>query len=411
MSITNNKAISPKKWVFGYAIAILTIMISGTAVYSVDQFSLLRKITLVILLFVLFLECLTNPKRLEKMKTDYIYIAVFAIVFLIISCLNAPSELFGLFMKMALFGLILNYCRAEQNLRVFLNCFFRIIIVLSVIALIFFIVLYLLEIKLPFVTIEGGKYRSYFGLFVDTDLYLTSFGAFYGIRLQSIFWEPGVYAVYLILAIYYYSFYKKRINFGIVFLLIVCLCLTQSTTGLMLGVLIIAAVLVRSIKSSQERWLIALPLIAIALGIAFLFLIAKKNSGSHSFGLRMYDFIRSAEIWMQHFLFGTGYNNVSLFLAEGSYGNSNGLMAWCMTMGFVGLFAILFPFIANCFYYKGDKRLRQIIETLLFLILNATEPLINTPIMVFWVSMEYYLFAERHVSKEYTCQRDRFLWI
>ena len=380
--------------IFGYALALLTVLISGTAVYSVPQFATLRKITLFLLLIVLLCECVTNAYNLAKFKRAYIYIFVFSILFLIISCFKAPQEIVGLVTKIILFLLFLNYCRTENNLSVFLRCLFRIIVVISIISLVFFLLIYVLKINIPFFEFNDGQYRGFLGIFYDAKIYYTSWGAFAFRRLQGIFWEPGVFAVYLIMAIYYYAFYVIKNIVKYLMLFVVCLILTQSTTGLALGVIIIAALLVRKVKKPTEKWGITIPAATIAGGLAMIIINAKRNSPSQSYAIRMSDLTRSLQIWLQHFWLGTGYNNYELFLADGRYGNSNGLMQWCMTMGFIGLIVIMLPFVVNCFQCDKDKRFQQIAETALFLILNSTEPLINTPLMVIWIAIEYYKFAQ-----------------
>lgn len=383
-----------------YIIAVLIVLISGTAVYSVDQFSTLRSITLVALIIILFYTLVKSNNLKKKNITIYIMCVV---VFFGILILKSSGEFFGIITKMFMVILLTNYCYSSNNSYKLFEIIYKIVIVCSSIALVFWVLLFVLKVKLPYFYIENGFYKSYFYLFYTQEGYIEKIGSFSFYRLQSIFWEPGVFAVYLLIALYYYSFLAKKRNIKHFIILVLCLILTMSTTGLIVGVGLLVVYILKRIKAVIAKMLIIIPMGLSAMSVISYFWLEKKNSIiSPSYQLRMYDMTRSLEIWKDNFWVGTGYNNTALFEIEGRYGNSNGLLNWCMTTGIIGLLVIIIPMFANCLWLKSKERVMSIIYFALFILINFTEPLIQTPLMLLLISFSYVIMLKK-VGGTYDC--------
>lgn len=370
-----------------YIIAVLIVLISGTAVYSVEQFSMLRKMTLVVLIGVLFY---TFIKKNNFKKKKIVIFTMYVGVGFCLLILKSPGELFGIITKMLMVILLTNYCYGNNNTYKLFEIIYKIVIACSIMSLTFWIILYVLKINLPYFYIEDGFYKSYFYLFFTYKGYIEQIGSFSFYRLQSIFWEPGVFAVYLLIALFFYSFLAKERNIKHFFILVSCLILTMSTTGLIVGIGLLAIHVLRKIKPTSMRMLVVIPMCLSTIPIITYLWMKKKNSAiSPSYRLRMYDMTRSLKIWKENFFLGTGYNNTALFEIEGRTGNSNGFLNWCMTTGIVGLLVVIIPFIVNCIWSKSKERTMFIVYFGLFVLMNFTEPLIQTPIMILLISFSY----------------------
>lgn len=375
------------------AITFLIILISGTAIYSIEQFTLLRSITLIILLGLLLFEFVNNNRfKRKKMFVFFLY----AVSFFITLLLKAPNEAYGIITKMLFVIFLVNYCCERNNTHKIFEIVYEFIVVISAVALFFFIALFVFNMDLPSCYVGDGFYKSYFYLFFTQSGYAESIGRFSFYRLQSIFWEPGVFSVYLLLALYYYCFLAGKKHILHFWILTICLILTLSTTGLIVGIGMFLVFILKKMKSLQERILAVAPLCIVAIPVIVIVWMKKKNSTvSPSYSLRMYDMIRSLKIWGENLLFGVGYNNTTLFSMEGRIGNSNGFLNWCMTTGLLGLVFVILPFVVNCMISKSKERIRNVVFFGLFVLMNFTEPLIQTPIMLLLISMSYAALIEK----------------
>lgn len=374
-------------------ITVLIILISGTAIYSIEQFSILRSITLFILLGLLAFEFIINCK-LRKRKM--FILLMFTMLFFMVLFLRSPSEALGIITKMLLVAFLTNYCYKSNNTYKVFEIIYKCIVVVATISLVFFITLYVLKLNLPNFYIGDNFYKSYFYLFFTQSGYAENIGLFAFCRLQSIFWEPGVFSVYLLLSLYYYCFLankKKPIHF---FVLTISLILTLSTTGLIMGIGLIMVYILQKMESLKARVLTIIPMCIVTIPIMVNIWMKKKNSAiSPSYSLRMYDMTRSLEIWKENFWFGVGYNNTSLFSMEGRVGNSNGFLNWCMMTGIVGFIFVIFPFVFNCLISKSKEKIRFLVFGGLFVLMNFTEPLMQTPIMLLLISISYAAMIEK----------------
>lgn len=371
------------RWLIG----ILVIVISGTAVYSVEQFMILRSVTLVALLGLLFYTFLMQRLFSNKKMVVFIF---FAILFFGLLILQSLDDLFGIVSKLFMVVMLTNYCCGNNNTYNLFEIIYKFVVACAYSALLFWTLLFVFRVNLPYVCISDGFYRSFFYIFFTHDGYIEKLGGFTFYRLQSIFWEPGVFAVYILLALFFYAFLAKKrtpINF---FVLVVSLILTKSTTGLIVGIGLLGVFLIKKLKSRIAKIIMILPIGLVSVPMAIYIWNEKKYSViSPSYRLRMYDMTKSIEIWKKHFFLGTGYNNTTLFEMERGSGNSNGFLNWCMTTGLVGLIAVILPFIVNCIWSKSKDRIIFIVFLVLFVLLNFTEPLIQTPIMILLVSFSY----------------------
>lgn len=376
--------------IINFFMIMFIIFISGTAIYSIEQFQKLRSITIIILICLLLIYPSGKLKLKQKSKKGLI-ILIFGIeVFFSICFINFPSGGIGIITKIIMLILLYIHCSNEENRNDIMNYLYNIIIFLSIIALIFFVIINIFKISLPYLMVGNGFYKSYGFLFFTQDGYLEKFGPIVYYRLQGIFWEPGVYAVYLIFSLYHYIFKVKKKRKWEFWLLVICLILTKSTTGLIVGIILLGVCILKKMRSFSAKIFIVIPIgIGSILIISYLWLQKRNSTISPSYNLRMHDMITSFKVWKNNIIFGTGYNNTSEFEVYGRFGNSNGLLNWCMTMGIIGLIAVILPFFYNCFLGSKEEKMDYIVLLTLFILLNMTEPIITTPLMILYLANSY----------------------
>ena len=396
----NSRRISQKS-ILLFAISLLTLLISGTVIYSIEQFKRLRDITLVVLFALQLLLIMKTLKTTVRLKKSLGLIAAGALVFFGVSVFVHPSSAFNFFSKVLMFMLFCMLFYDQQNARRLLRYLYNLVVAISVVGLFFFVALYILKLPLPFTQLNNGFFRSYLYLFYDVEAYRETIGPFVYYRLQSVFWEPGVFGIYLILSLFYYAFLDEEKDKRKLYILLICLFLTSSTTGTILGLFVIAVFLIRKIKKQRIRLFVIIPSAILTAIAAYYLLMAKKNGGggySASYILRMVDLNSSLTIWKQHFLFGTGYNNVNEFEKLTSIWqrqNSNGFMNWCMTMGLWGLIVQMLPLIVNVLKSRKRQRLIHIVFAIVYIGINMTEPLITSPLMIMLLSLDYVVMVKQ----------------
>ena len=384
-----------------FVVSLLTLLISGTVIYSIEQFERLRDITLVVLFALQLLLIIKTLITIVHLKKRLGLIAAGAFVFFGVSVLVHPSSAFNFFTKILMFILFCMLFYDLRDARRVLRYLYNLVVAISIVSLIFFVVLYIIKLPLPHIQLNNGFYRSYLYLFYDAETYRETVGSFIYYRLQGIFWEPGVFAIYLILCMFYYAFLDEEKDKRKLYVIVACLLLTSSTTGTILGLFVIAVFLVRKIKKQSIRLLVIIPLAILTAIAAYYLLMVKKNGGggySASYILRMVDLNSSLNIWKQHFLFGTGYNNVNEFEALTSIWqrqNSNGFMNWCMTMGLWGLIVQILPLIVNIIKSRKRQRLIHIAFAIVYIGINMTEPLITSPLMIMLLSLDYVVMVKQ----------------
>ena len=384
-----------------FSISLLILCISGTVIYSIEQFERLRDISLIVLFALQLLLILKNPKMATRLPNSLGLIAVGAIVFFGVSVFVYSLSAFNFFSKILMFVLFCVLFHDRQNGKMILRYLYNLVVAISIVALLFFVAIYILRLPLPYTQLNNGFFRSYLYLFYDVEGYRETIGPLIYYRLQGIFWEPGVFGIYLILGIFYYAFLDEEKDKRKLCLLVACLFLTSSTTGSILGLFIIAVLFVRKIRKQGSRLLVIIPLGILTAFAAYYLLMAKKTGGggySASYILRMVDFDSSLEIWKRHFLFGTGYNNVNEFEEATSIwqrNNSNGFMNWCMTMGLCGLVVQILPLIVNIMKSRNRQRLIHLAFAVMYIGINMTEPLITSPVMIMLLAMDYVVMIKQ----------------
>lgn len=369
----------------------LIIFISGSPYYCLDGYDLIRTIMPFVLIAILAVPVVSNLIYTFKTKKSLLIVSVCAVCLWAIFVLNSSNDMIKFLSKIVIFILLIFYISNNNNSERLFSCLYKYTIIICIIALLHWVLLYVYEFQMPYTIVEGGRVRDFHFLFYDNpEWYREHIGSFYYCRLQGFFWEPGVLGIYIVVALYHYIYNCSNKKLWVLFILLISLVLTESTTGLMIGSVLVGFHYLKKIKNKKIKLMIVIPVLILAVLAVTYFWSTKKNSASASYSIRTRELVVGLQIWLDNFFLGTGYNNTYLFKSILGAGSSNGFINWCTTMGLLGFLVIMVPFVANCIIGNRKNRRKSIVWMIIWILINMTEPLMTSPLMIFFLSNEYY---------------------
>ena len=393
-----------------FVAAILIVFISGILLISNE--SLLSSITVrTLYISLIFLLLLTN--RLENfliLKKQLLIITAIFAVFIVVNVFKVPKNVFHFFIRLSWFLCFYVLCNYNQKTKKLLSSYiYLIFLFLATSSFILFIIINIFRVNLPMsvIYVKPFNYYSFAGIYYMIPQAKVTFLNQTLYRAQSIFWEPGVFAVFLSYTLYYELFKKEKSSLMIAVFLYICILTTFSTTGIMVGTGILGCNFLLTKKVSKGIKYLSFSVLA---PLALVFLISVWNSKKYgegdqlsgSYSLRMFDLVYGFSVLKSNPLFGSGYNNDTIFkeLFKKMYGyergSSNGLVTWIITTGITGSILVLFPFIRKL---RNSKTMIQDLCFLIaFILLNMTEPLMLTPLVLYIVANEYSLISQKKVN-------------
>ena len=246
----------------------------------------------------------------------------------------------------------------------------------------------------PIPTIESSSHTIPTFYYLGAAAYTEEYG-FLGYRNCGIFWEPGLYQIYLNFALIYFLyspklFYKNK--WLVVFYLIFSVYTTGSTTGLFLCAFIIGYYMIFNSKMNNAmKFIVITVAIVLSGGVIYSYLLLNLTTkmDSASYLARMTDLTFGFEVFKEKPFLGYGIAN-DIYTAKFSAmfgierGDSNGLMNLLISFGLIGLVVYvisLYRFAKSCVSIFAD---RVILLVLLWAIVSlCTEP-ISTHATVFF---------------------------
>lgn len=302
------------------------------------------------------------------------------------------------FVKFLLIYYFIRYCRSHE-IKVEMILFY-IIMVITVISLVFYFLLHVLNLKNLPGGVEAGydypefynnPFKIYFGIYNDKtslDFTKTIMGQDIA-RLSGPFWEPGIYGIYLSFALFVLLFVKKHkpINAIYFIILMIALALTMSTSGILCAAVIIAIYLLKHTSQRNILIIFFMALVVVALAIV----IFNEKMGSSSGNTRMSDITMGLQILGNNLLTGAGFENSAAFTEQWHdlRDNSNGLIKWMYTFGIPGIVIFFYPFIVNLLNETGDERKSETVFFLIMIVWNMTEPITTMTIMQLFMAIVY----------------------
>lgn len=271
--------------------------------------------------------------------------------------------------------------------------FEHIVRALTIINLVLYILCSLLKIISPLNIVSNdllAYYTNYYYLYFEIPFAVVNIGPVTIQRNTGIFWEPGVWQLYVNIALLIYLLKNEKKKIYVILLYSAAIVTTFSTTGLILYMGIILYMELVYKKSLLKKTFAAI-LGAGAFFVSVQLLISKIDNYTASFVYRMSDFYNSFKVLRQSFLVGCGLNNDKLFMiySEGR-GNTNGVLAWLCYTGIIGAVIILFPLLKNWIAIrKKDERFFFFFVIILLLIINMSEPIFTFAFNIAVISLLY----------------------
>ncbi|WP_207651183.1 O-antigen ligase family protein, partial [Clostridium thermobutyricum] len=230
-------------------------------------------------------------------------------------------------------------------------------------------------------------------------------------RIQGVFWEPGLYQIFLNLALLSYLFQEKKHKKKIIFILIVSIILTYSTTGYILGIVLIFIKLLAMIRDMKNNKILKfllitfMPIITLiciyfALKIMILKINAGINYGNKSYSIRTTDLIDCAKQFLKTPIIGSGFFNYSVLPRKGSV---NGLFSIFYQTGIIGTFILLVIPMKRLFgKFKKEICLEFAIGFILWLIMSLmNEPIQYSNFILMIISYGYLFNYEKYNKNKF----------
>ena len=290
------------------------------------------------LLFLFFCVIIRTKIRFDVKS---IFIILFMCMLLSVSyLLNLEHFQFDYFpytffiLKLIAFSILTNKNKNEREY--IFECVFNCIFVFSCISLsLYFCKLIFGDIFIPLIQV-GEVNTHLFNTFYGVDF--TDFGVF---RNSSIYYEPGLYGVFLCLSLLWFLRNDKRNNI-IIFILFVNLIFTLSPVAIFIGCIILC----QKIHSNKMQYMIAIAMLfSIYLSLDFM----HAKLASLSFKLRWSDVFIGFDLFLEQPMFGYGIFNENIAMQKNkellglSRGVSNGLVSLLYQTGV--LFFIVYTYL------------------------------------------------------------------
>lgn len=330
------------------------------------------------------------------MKIVGLYI-IFAIFFVIINYFNYSNTYLNLIARMINFIAIFIFCMYLHRCNVKIGeKLENIVILIAIICVVFFVIINILHLNLPY-NIKNGYMCNYYGLYNYVPTSMISFGAISFHRINGMFTEPGMYAVFLCLAIYQHISNNNKKTWQII-LLYINLIFTFSTTGIIIGLLLLGYMIIKNEKIKDIH--IIIPCIPLFIYAVYYLVQNRRIEGraydlvnGGSYAARYFDLVNGFKLFLSHPILGVGYYNFDAFTyLENNYVNrvnSNGMVNVLYMMGIIGFLAFFSPFIVNALRSKGRDRVKKAVYLAVIVLLNLSQPIIFYPIMSLLIADEY----------------------
>lgn len=228
--------------------------------------------------------------------------------------------------------------------------------------------------------INGKIYKVYLGIHYHGQDVLWFSG--WVARNNSIFWEPGVFQIYIGFALFYQLFINKKIKISHLTILFISMYTTYSTTGF---ILTLSLLFLWTMKGKPKNVFSALWRIVILPTMFICGLVVgsniyeqKVNNGTESYDLRQQDLNAGYETFKEKPLVGWGFlNNTGYEAKTGEITNSNGFISMLFQLGFLGFLFHCVPVLVFIFKSKRVVGYVGLIAFGLFYYLSvSSEPLL-----------------------------------
>lgn len=370
-----------------------------TTTYSDKSIGTFFNAVIVIVSAIYFLFDSISKKQISK-SIIVCFVVIYSIVLSTIlndSNLSAAATKSGIFLFAAVFA-------SNHSIEEFASKNRIIVCVISLFTL-FINLLYITGVDLSFLPLVSNTKGTLFYIGVLGNVHANSSSI---LRLSGIWWEPGVYAAYIVASISLELYVSKKISIFYIAVLILSLVLTFSTTGYVALVVLLISYLF-SFKKKKRIF----PYLMVICGLVATVIIVYTNSDvrellfskiferDESFKDRFYSIFGNFVVIGKSPIFGMGTIKSSEIITEymiangstRSFSNLNTPLAYFAVFGFLpGLYFItkVFGFV-NCL---GNSKIQKVLLLLSFLLILIST---NYLFSLFFTAL---FFLRRRYSKK-----------
>ncbi len=372
---------------------LITIISTDTVYFGTNENVLFQKSTQMILcVFVIILFFYVFKKRIFFEKQKIILVAILNSCIILTSVVTVDFRLGYIFRCVLIFFSF--FITQIFSIEVFAKMFNKIICFLSFISIICF---FIEAIDHSFFSFAPRVYNiSGYG-FQNLFLYIQSDAGF-SLRNYGIYREPGVFQIFIIVALLFEIYCFKQIDIKRIIVLSITLLTTLSTTGVIAFIVWIILFLFKNklfVKTIRIKYIVCLMVMVSLLVGLLLFsfnsffdtVFGKFNLENASFLARLSSVVVNIKIWVENPVFGVGLTNVeNLYIQESNniFGvfikdNTNTILVQ------YAVFGMLFGILWTLGYLKaacalGKSKIERILIFLIIIILSVGEDLSFSPL-------------------------------
>lgn len=278
-----------------------------------------RIIAALVSLYLLFFTCrgtLKNEKRLT--------VALMLIFFLGLSGVLNHME-FGTTISRVIMICVAYMITEAYSLKDYFKAFDNSIYLVAVVALLTEVIAYIAPgVFSLFPTVVNTANYSFSVFLIGSMRY--SFLGNSLIRAGGIFWEPGAFAIYLVIAVMYQLFFSSKISIKRLIIYVFTILLTFSTTGyialaFLFGVFLIKNdenVLAKRVKALIVLLILSLIILVVFNEVLFNMIFGKIVNNESTTIWRYASFFSGILVSIEHPIFGVGANNLGIYVSEAS---------------------------------------------------------------------------------------------
>lgn len=224
---------------------------------------------------------------------------------------------------------------------------------------------------------------------------VNTLGVGFVFRNSGIYWEPGMYQVFLTFAMLFYLYYPNiRQRIPIIVYLAVTAISTFSVSAYAVMAAILGIYVIRNNSGLFVKFLVAVAFI-VALFYAYPLLDAsmeaKQETGSYE--ARSNDLFFGMKVFLQHPILGCGivndeYAKASFKVFHESRPDSNGMVNLLINLGVVGASLVIYYLICFGKWIKKNVSPYMLLGFLAWIVLSSnTEPIVFHPFFEFLVGI------------------------
>lgn len=389
-------------------LSIFVVMNSGymLQVCEGSTQTFIQYFTIIMLFVFLFKDLIIHNKLNHSNKS--MLVCLFFIFFYLFSMIS-NGERFTPYLNQIAIIFSGYYLVDEYGINKVASTFVWVMFIISCISLLFLIWINLFGIpnaKLVSTNVSVNQVYDYH-LFFYPKLFGNSI-----VRNQGIFWEPGLFASYILIALILEILFSKKINIYRFAVLVVTLLTTSSTAGILLLIPIFILLIERNMKKERTKTIV-LMILWIILLLLFIFsnnliswlvsvnsdLFGKLISNDISKITRLNVPFLNLEIFKSHPIFGAGLagttnqfqNLKSVYMVDSQTSTSTYMLA------VLGIFGIMYTFlwIKSVFEINSYTFTRKIAVLFIILAILNKEP--HNSLMATWIV--FFLFYKNSVLK------------